>query len=272
VSYIITFFFRFDESRWCKYSRLLVVLIGKQLLWYCLTQKMKALSMLHQNAGNCLPIATTQTSLSSQTAGRSSALLREPSISHRQFRVGTCSVLCSKMFHWLLLFKNWPVFKQQEKFNKTTQLRTKRPISCHTVLSNGAEWFSHPNATDITACELTGTGGSRPTCITEVLKIQATERNRMHGEAKGRFTLLGYYFHIATTSWYQTSLPRIDRVQFPSRELFMTYTYLGQNFRPFCIHSNNHRKINQFQSTWSVRKNYALIIYCGLQKIMTHKR
>jgi len=42
-----------------------------------------------------------------------------------------------------------------------------------------------------------------------VLKIQATERNRMHGEAKGRFTLLGYYFHIATTSWYQTSLPRI---------------------------------------------------------------
>lgn len=31
-------------------------------------------------------------------------------------------------------------------------------------------------------------------------------------------------------------------------------------------------KMNQFQSTWSVKTNYALIIYCGLQKIMAHKR
>jgi len=95
---------------------------------------MKALSRLHQNAGNCLPIITTLTSWSSQTAGYSSALLREPSISHRQLSVGTCSVLCSKMFHWLLLFKNWPVFKQQQKFNKSAQLRTKRPISCHSLV------------------------------------------------------------------------------------------------------------------------------------------
>jgi hypothetical protein len=140
------------------------------------------------------------------------------------------------------------------------------------VLSNGAEWFSQPNATDITACQLTGRRGARPTCILEVLKIQATERNRMHAEAKGRFTLLGYYFHIATTSWYQTSLPRIDRVQFPSRELFMTYTYLGQNCMPYYIHSNNHRKTNQLQSTWSETISTVCKIYYGLQKIMTHQR
>lgn len=90
--------------------------------------------MLHQNAGNCLPIVTTLTSLSSQTAVFSSALLREPSISHRQLSVGKRSVPCSKMFHWLLLFKNSTVFKQQQKFTKTMQLRTMRPISCHSLV------------------------------------------------------------------------------------------------------------------------------------------
>lgn len=29
---------------------------------------------------------------------------------------------------------NWPVFKQQQKFNKTTQIRTMRPISCHSLV------------------------------------------------------------------------------------------------------------------------------------------
>lgn len=38
------------------------------------------------------------------------------------------------MFHWLLLFKNWPVFKEQQKFNKTTQIRTNRPISCRSLV------------------------------------------------------------------------------------------------------------------------------------------
>jgi hypothetical protein len=31
-------------------------------------------------------------------------MLHEPSISHPQLSVGKCSVLCSKMFHWLLLY------------------------------------------------------------------------------------------------------------------------------------------------------------------------
>jgi len=94
---------------------------------------MNAPSMLHQNAGNCLPVVKMLTSLSSQTAVCSSALLREPSISHRQLSVGKCSVLCPKMCNWLLLFKNWTVFKQQQKFNKTTQLKM-RPISCHSLV------------------------------------------------------------------------------------------------------------------------------------------
>lgn len=66
-----------------------------------------------------------------------------------------------------------------------------------------------------------------------------------------------------------TSLPRMRRAALSS--WVMIHTYLGQNSMPYYIHSNNHRKTNQFQSTWSVTINTAFKI-CDLQKIMAHKR